>query len=70
MQKHSTDSTLEAEPSDKRKKSTSGVGSSASGLTHVNRQAGKRDEPLLDYEKFAKVQTEYWKECEGCYIFG
>ena len=25
---------------------------------------------MPDYEKFAKVQTDFWKECEDCYIFG
>ena len=25
---------------------------------------------MPDYEKFAKVQANFWKECEDCYIFG
>ena len=39
------------------------------GLTHVDRRAGKSTESVLDYEKFAKVQRDFWKECEDCYIF-
>ena len=69
-QKRNTKSSLQADPSAKRKKSTLGVGSSASGLTHVDRRAGKSDKSIPDYEKFAKVQTDFWKECKDCYIFG
>ena len=25
---------------------------------------------MPDYEKFAKVQIDFWKECQDCYIFG
>ena len=25
---------------------------------------------MPDYEKFAKVQTNFWKKCENCSIFG
>ena len=49
---------------------TPGVGSSTSRLTHVDRRARKSAEPIPDYKKFAKVQTDFWKEYEGCYIFG
>ena len=69
-QKRTTGSSSQANPSAKHRKSTPGAGSSTSGLTHVNRRAGKSDESIPDYEKFAKVQTDFWKECEGCYIFG
>ena len=37
---------------------------------HVDRRVGKSVEPIPHYEKFTKVQTDFWKECEGCYIFG
>ena len=47
-----------------------GAGSSGSGLTHVDRRVGKSAELIPDYEKFAKVQIDFWKECKGCYIFG
>ena len=36
-QKHNIDTSSQAEPTTKRRKSTPGVGSSASGLTHVDR---------------------------------
>ena len=69
-QKRNTESSSQAGPSVKRRKSTLAAGSPGSGLTHVDRRAGNSVEPIPDYEKFAKVQTEFWKECEGCYIFG
>ena len=69
-QKRNTELSLQADPSAKCRKSTPGFGSSASGLTHVDRRAGKSVESIPDYEKFAKVQTDFWKECEDCYIFG
>ena len=58
-QKHNTESSSQADPSAKRKKSTLGAGSSASGLMHVDRRAGKSAESIPDYEKFAKVQTDF-----------
>ena len=69
-QKHNTKTSSQGDPSAKRRESTPGAGSSASGLTHVDWQAGKSAEPIPDYEKFAEVQIDFWKECEGCYIFG
>ena len=69
-QKRTKEQSSQAGPSAKRTKSTPGAGSSASGLTHVDRRAGKSAESVPDYEKFAKVQTDFWKECEDCYIFG
>ena len=69
-QKRATESSSQVDPSAKRRKSTPSVGSSASGLTHIDRRAGKSAESIPDYEKFVKVQTKFWKECEDCYIFG
>ena len=69
-QKCTTESSSQANPSAKRRKSTPGAGSSAFGLTHVDWRAGKSVEPIPDYEKFMKVQTDFWKKCKGCYIFG
>ena len=69
-QKHNTKSSSQADPSAKRRKSTLGTGSSASGLTHVDWRAGKSVEPIPDYKKFAKVQTDFWKECEGATSLG
>ena len=69
-QKRTTEMSSQVGPSAKRRKSTSGAGSSTSGLTHVNQRAGKSAESILDYEKFAKVQTDFWKDYEDCYIFG
>ena len=58
-QKHNTESSSQTDPSAKRRKSTPGARSSASGLTHVDWQAGKSAESIPDYEKFAKVQTDF-----------
>ena len=58
-QKRNTKLSSQANPSAKRRKSTPGAGSSAFGLTHVDRRAGKSAESILDYEKFAKVQTDF-----------
>ena len=69
-QERNTESSSQADPRAKHRKSTPSAGSSASGLTHVDRQAGKNAEPIPDYEKFLKVQTDFWKECKDCYIFG
>ena len=69
-QKRTTETSSQVGPSAKRTKSTLGAGSSAFGLTHVDRRAGKSAKSVPDYEKFAKVQTDFWKECEDCYIFG
>ena len=60
----------EAEPSQKRRKSTPGARSSGFALTHVDFCAGEREEAIPDFEKFATVQDEFWKQCEACYIFG
>ena len=64
------DSTSTTNPSQKRRKSTAGAGSSSFALTHVDRRLGRKDDPIPDFEKFAKAQDEFWKECEGCYLFG
>ena len=57
--KHNTESSSQAGPSVKCRKSTLRAGNSGSGLTHVDRRAGKSAELIPDYEKFAKVQTEF-----------
>ena len=69
-QKRTTESSSQVDPSAKRRKSTPGAGSSTSGLMHVDWRVSKRAKLIPDYEKFAKVQKDFWKECEGCYIFG
>ena len=69
-QKRTKETSSQAGPSAKRTKSTPGARSSASGLTHVDRRVGKSAESVPNYEKFAKVQTNFWKECEDCYIYG
>ena len=47
-QKRNTDTSSQADPSAKRRKSTPGAGSSTSRLTHVDWRAGKSVEPIPD----------------------
>ena len=68
--KRKNDSTSTTDPSQKRRKSTTGAASSGSALTHVDCRLGRKDDPIPDFEKFSKAQDEFWKECEGCYLFG
>ena len=68
--KRKNDSTSTTDPSQKRRKSTAGAESSGSALTHVDRRLRRKDDPIPDFEKFAKAQDEFWKECKGCYLFG
>ena len=53
------DSPLTTDPSQKRRKSTTGAGSSGSALTHVDRRLGRKDDPIPDFEKFAKAQDDF-----------
>ena len=46
------------------------AGSFSFALTHVDRQQGRKEDAIPDFEKFAKAQNDFWKECEGCYLFG
>ena len=64
------DSPSTTDPSQKRKKATAGARSSGSALTHVDRRLDRKDGPIPDFEKFAKAQDDFWKECKGCYLFG
>ena len=68
--KRNVEDPSESEPNKKRKKGSAGAGSSGSALTHVERRLGRKDDPIPDFEKFAKAHDKFWKECEGCYIFG
>ena len=68
--KRNAEDPSESEPNKKRKKESAGAGSSGSALTHVDRRLGRKDDPIPDFEKFAKAHNKFWKECEGCYIFG
>ena len=69
-QKRNAEDPSKSKPNKKRKKGSTGAGSFGSVLTHVDRQLGRKDDPIPNFEKFAKAHNEFWKECEGCYIFG
>ena len=49
----------ESEPNKKRKKGSTGARSSGSALTHVDRRLGRKDDPIPDFEKFAKAHDEF-----------
>ena len=68
--KRNAENPSESELNQKRRKGSAGARSSGSALTHVDRRLGRRDDSILDFEKFAKAHDDFWKECEGCYIFG
>ena len=68
--KRNAENSSESEPNQKRKKGSIGAGSFGSALMHVDCQLGRRDDHIPDFEKFSKAHDEFWKECEGCYIFG
>ena len=68
--KRNVDGPRSSEQAPKRRKSTGGGGSSGSGLTQVERSKGKKLEAVPEYEKFAKLQSDFWGECKDCYIFG
>ena len=68
--KRNVENPSESEPNQKRTKGSAGASSSGSALTHVDRRLARKDDPIPDFEKFAKAHDDFWKECEGCYIFG
>jgi hypothetical protein len=62
--------TEETEPARKRRRSSTGAGSSGSGLTHVDNQ-GRRDvEEVPEFEKFTAAQKEFWDICTLSFLFG
>ena len=68
--KRKNNSPSAAEPTEKRRKESTGAGSSGSALTHVDRRSGKKEDPVPDFKKFVKAHDEFWMDCEGCYLFG
>ena len=68
--KQTNDSSSATEPTHKRRKESAGAGNLGSALTHVDHRGGKKEDPIFDFKKFAKALDEFWKECEGCYLFG
>jgi hypothetical protein len=47
----------------KRRRSSTGTGSSRSGMTHVDSQGRRDTEDIPDYEKFTTIQKEFWDTC-------
>ena len=68
--KLNNESVLEAKPVQKDRKESAGAHSSCSTLIHVDCQGGKKEDPIRDFKKFAKAHDDFWKECDGCYLFG
>jgi hypothetical protein len=62
--------TEETEPARKRRRSSTGAGSSGSGLTHVDTQGRKDAEEVPEFEKFTAAQKEFWDTCTSSFMFG
>jgi hypothetical protein len=62
--------TEETEPTQKRRRSSIGAGSSGSGLTHVDNQGQRNVEEVSEFEKFTATQKEFWETCTSSFLFG
>jgi hypothetical protein len=60
----------EAEPARKRRRSSTGAGSSGSSLTHVDTQRRRDAEEVPEFEKFTAAQKEFWDTCTSSSLFG
>jgi hypothetical protein len=58
------------ESSRKRRRASTGAGSSGSGMTHVDNQGRGDAEEAPDYEKFTTIQKEFWDTCTSSFVFG
>jgi hypothetical protein len=58
------------ESSRKRRRASTGAGSSGSGMTHVDNQGRGDAEEVPDYEKFIAIQKEFWDTCTSSFVFG
>jgi hypothetical protein len=58
------------ESSRKRRRALTSVGSSGSGMTHVDNQGRGDAEEVPDYEKFTAIQKEFWDTCTSSFMFG
>jgi hypothetical protein len=54
----------------KRRHSSTRVGSSGSGFTHVNNQGQRDAEEVPEFEKFIAAQKEFWDTCTSSFLFG
>ena len=68
--KRNVDTISESMQRKKRRTSGGGAGSFGSALTTLIPCGANRGESVEDYEKFAKIQEDFWKEYSGCYLFG
>jgi hypothetical protein len=62
--------TEEPKPARKRRHSSTGAGSSGSGLTHVDNQGRREAKEVPEYEKFTAIQKEFWDTCTSSFLFG
>ena len=69
-QKQNIESLSHFETSQKWQKGIAGARSFGLVLTHIDHQVGNTKEAIPNFENFAKVQDDFYRECEGCYIFG
>ena len=54
----------------KRRRASTGAGSSGSGMTHINNWDQGDAEEVPDYEKFTTIQKEFWNTCTSFFVFG
>jgi hypothetical protein len=54
----------------KRRRSSTGAGSSGSRMTHVDNQGRRDTEDVPDYEKFTTIQKEFWDTYTLFFLFG
>jgi hypothetical protein len=62
--------TEETEPARKQRRSSTGVGSLGSGLTHVDTQGRRDAKEVPKFEKFTVAQKEFWDTCTSSFLFG
>ena len=60
----------ETEPIRKRRRSSTGVGSLDSSVTHVDIQGRRDAEEVPQFEKFTAAQKEFWNKCTSFFLFG
>jgi hypothetical protein len=58
------------ESSRKRRRVSTGAGSSGSSMTHIDNQGQGDAEEAPNYEKFTAIQKEFWDTCTSSFVFG
>jgi hypothetical protein len=67
---HSRIASEQPEQPQKRQRSSTGRGSSGSGLTHVDNMGGGENEEVPEFKKFTAAQKELWDLYMTSFVFG